>query len=141
MKFNIRDVDGKEFEVEEIEKPSAKTKDEPLSSTGCDDEGGLTSDEIKALKNLAAVADKLLAGLDKTQDEDIEEEEKIDDAEEEIEEVVDTDTKNEKNESKKTSDSIKKSASAIEKRKLVATDTIEEDTVSSAWAKRYGGNK
>lgn len=115
-------------------------KDEPLTNSYDDDEG-LSSEEIASLKQLAAVADKLISLVNTTTDED-EEEEQIEDEEEEqiedeeeeqIEEVIDTSTI-------KTGDSIKKSAIAIEK-KIKADDSLNIDVVSDAWAKRYGGNK
>ena len=133
MKFKIRDKSGREFKVEEIEEVKAKANDEPLTESFGDDDG-LSSEEIASLKQLAAVADKLV-GLVNTTDEDEEEEiEEIEDEEEEqIEEVIDTSKK-------KTADSIKKSATAIEK-KIKTDDSLDTDAVSDAWAKRYGGNK
>lgn len=140
MKFNVRDENGKEYKVEEVEKVE-ETKDEtgtekPLTNT-CTDEG-LSPDEISALKKLAGMADKLCALVDTTTDEvekEEEEEEEIEDDGDQIEEVIDTD------EPKKAKDSIKKSAGAIEKKKVKTDDSVEEDDVSAAWAKRYGGNK
>lgn len=125
MKFKIRDKNGKEFNVEEIEE---------VKTNYGDDDDELSSEEIASLKQLAAVADKLV-GLVNTTDEDEEEEiEEIEDEEEEqIEEVIDT-SKN------KTFDSIKKSATSIEK-KIKTDDGLDKDAVSDAWAKRYGGNK
>ena len=138
MKFKVRDKSGKEFNVEEIEEVKAKAKDEPLTNTCGDD--GLSSEEIASLKQLAAVADKLVglvntsADEDEIEDEGEEEIEEIEDEEEEqIEEVIDTSKK-------KTADSIKKSATAIEK-KIKTDDSLDKDAVSDAWAKRYGGNK
>lgn len=137
MRFKIRDKSGREFKVEEIEEVKAKAEDEP--SIYAYDDDGLSSEEIASLKQLAAVADKLISLVNTTTDEDeeeelIEEEEQIEDEEEErIEEVIDT--------SKiKTGDSIKKSAIAIE-RKIKADDSLNIDVVSDAWTKRYGGNK
>ena len=135
MRFKIRDKNGKEFNVEEIE----EVKDEPLTEA-CDDDEGLSSEEIASLKQLAAVADKLIGLVNTTTDEDEiedEEEEEIEEIEDEekeqIEEVIDTSKK-------KTADSIKKSATAIEK-KIKTDDSLDKDAVSDAWAKRYGGNK
>lgn len=112
-------------------------KDEPLTETFEDDDG-LSSEEIASLKQLAAVADKLVGLVNTTDEDEIEDEEEEieeieDEEEEEIEEVIDT--------SKiKTGDSIKKSAIAIE-RKIKADDSLNIDVVSDAWTKRYGGNK
>lgn len=135
MKFKIRDKSGREFKVEEIEEVKAKAEDEPLTNTYGDDDDELSSEEIASLKQLAAVADKLVGLVNTTDEDEIEdEEEEIEDEEEEqIEEVIDTSKK-------KTSDSIKKSATAIEK-KLKTDNSLDTDAVSDAWAKRYGGNK
>lgn len=140
MKFKVRDEDGKEYKVEEVEEVK-KTEDEdnpkqPLTNT-CTDEDNLSPDEIAALKKLAGMADKLCALVDTTTDEEVEEEEEeeVEDEGEEIEEVIDTD------EPKKAKDSIKKSAGAIEKKTIKTEDSVEEDDVSAAWAKRYGGNR
>lgn len=143
MKFNVRDEDGKEYNVEEVEEVK-KTDDEdetkkPLTNTCTDD--ALSPEEIASLKKLAGIADKLCALVDTTTDEKVEEEEEeeeeeeIDDEGEQIEEVIDTD------EPKKAKDSIKKSAGAIEKKTVKTEDSVEEDDVSAAWAKRYGGNR
>lgn len=139
MKFKVRDKSGREFKVEEIEEVKTNAKDEPLTNA-CGDDDGLSSEEIASLKQLAAVADKLVglvntsADEDEIEDEEEEEIEEIEDEEEEqIEEVIDTSKK-------KTADSIKKSATAIEK-KLKTDNSLDKDVVSDAWAKRYGGNK
>jgi len=142
MKFKIRDKNGREFKVEEVEE--VKLKDEDESLTYAYDDDGLSSEEIASLKQLAAVADKLISLVNTSTDEneeeeqiEDEEEEKIeeieDEEEEQIEEVIDTSKM-------KTADSIKKSAIAIE-RKIKADDSLDIDAVSDAWAKRYGGNK
>lgn len=131
MKFKVRDKSGREFKVEEIEEVKPKAEDEPLTSSCDDDE--LSSEEIASLKQLAAVADKLVRLVNTSTDEDEEEEQIEDKEEEQIEEVIDTSKM-------KTADSIKKSATAIEK-KIKADDSLDIDAVSDAWAKRYGGNK
>jgi predicted RNA-binding protein with EMAP domain len=111
---------------------SGAIKDESLTNSYSDDDE-LSPEEIASLKQLAAVADKLVSLVNTTTDEDEEEEQIEDEEEERIEEVIDT--------SKiKSADSIKKSAIAIEK-KIKADDSLDKDTVSDAWAKRYGGNK
>lgn len=140
MKFNVRDENGKEYNVEEVEEVK-KTDDEdetkkPLTNTCTDD--ALSPEEIASLKKLAGMADKLCALVDTTTDEEVEEEEEeeeIEDEGEQIEEVIDTD------EPKKAKDSIKKSAGAIEKKTVKTEDSVEEDDVAAAWAKRYGGNR
>ena len=134
MKFNVRDENGKEYDIEEIEDET----EEPLTNTFTD-EDSLSPEEIAALKKLAGMADKLCALVDTTTDEEVEdeeeEEEEIEDEGEQIEEVIDTD------EPKKAKDSIKKSAGAIEKKTIKTEDSVEEDDISAAWAKRYGGNR
>lgn len=130
MKFKVRDKRGREFKVEEIEEAKAKAEDEPLTNS-CGDDDRLSSEEIASLKQLASVADKLVSMVSTSTDEDDIEDE--DEEEEQIEEVIDTSKK-------KTADSIKKSATAIEK-KIKTDDSLDEDAVSDAWAKRYGGNK
>ena len=147
MKFNVRDENGKEYCVEEVEK-STETTDETTPLTNTEDEDkALLPDEISALKRLAAVADKLIA-LTNTTDEDVDsdvDETDIDDEEEEVkEEVIDTASlgSNKANDSKKTAkDSIKKSACAIEKSNASVNDSVDTDEIADAWAKRYGGNK
>nr|DAM02436.1 MAG TPA: hypothetical protein [Caudoviricetes sp.] len=136
MKFNVRDENGKEYKVEEVEEVK-KTNDEdetkkPLTNTCTDDV--LSPEEIASLKKLAGMADKLCALVDTTTNEE-EEEEEIEDEGEQIEEVIDTD------EPKKAKDSIKKSAGAIEKKTVKTEDSVEEDDVAAAWARRYGGNR
>ena len=139
MKFNVRDENGKEFKVEEVEEVKKTDEDEtkkPLQPS-CNDDA-LSPEEIASLKKLAGMADKLCALVDTTEDEEVEveeEEEEIEDEGEQIEEVIDTDEPK-----KKATDSIKKSAGAIEK-KIKTEDSVEEDDVSAAWAKRYGGNR
>lgn len=139
MKFNVRDENGKEFKVEEVEEVKNTNEDEtkkPLQPS-CNDDA-LSPEEIASLKKLAGIADKLCALVDTTEDEEVkekEEEEEIEDEGEQIEEVIDTDEPK-----KKATDSIKKSAGAIEK-KVKTEDSVEEDDVSAAWAKRYGGNR
>lgn len=113
-------------------------KDESLTEYYGDDDS-LSSEEIASLKQLAAVADKLIGLVNTTDENEIEDEEEEeieeieDEEEEQIEEVIDTSKM-------KTADSIKKSATAIEK-KIKTDDSLETDAVSNAWAKRYGGNK
>lgn len=140
MKFNVRDENGKEYKVEEVEEVKKTDEDEtkkPLTNTCTDD--ALSPEEIASLKKLAGMADKLCALVDTTTDEEVEEEdeeeEEIEDEGEQIEEVIDTDKP------KKAKDSIKKSAGAIEKKKVKTDDGIVEDDVAAAWAKRYGGNR
>lgn len=127
MKFNIRDVDGNEYNVEEVEETTAVDNE-----FYPDADNALSTDEIASLKKLANIADKLCALIDEPKvEEDADED--IEDDEEQIEEVIDT--------SIRAKDSIKKSVGAIETSKSKANDAIEADVVSEAWAKRYGGKK
>lgn len=136
MKFYVHDEDGNKFEVEEVVEQAAEG-DLPENKPVSDAE--LLPEEVDALKKLAAVADKLMSlissnaddcGSDPMLDEDEEEE-----AEEEEEEtVVDTDC----GLGIKQKDSVKKSIGANE-HKRSTNDSIEENVVATAWAKRYGG--
>lgn len=140
MKFNVRDEStGKEFEVEEIVAEEPK-KDETPDNTGCDvTDNELSPEEIDALKKLAAVADKLVALVDVKDEDPITDEDEDEDKDvknegedkDDDEEVIDTDKV-------KTGDSIKSSATSIEKR-TKTVDAVEEDDISAAWAKRFGG--
>lgn len=134
MRFKVRDENGNEYNVEELKQVEKIDEDLDVKEV-TEDESGLSSAEIDALKSLAAVADKLVA-LVATTDEDKDEDD-IEDEDEQIEEVIDTDGE------KRVDDSIKKAASSIEKRRKVKTDdSLEEDAVAAAWANRYnGGNK
>lgn len=136
MKYNVRDEDGTEYKIEEIENVSA-----PLEENNSDND--LSRDEIEALKKIASVADILikLASSNVT-DNDTEEEEleeEIDVNDEEEEEEFEAKEKLINTEKCKSNDSIKKSAVAIEKK--VKTVDSDEDTIAIAWANRYGGQK
>jgi len=132
-KFIIRDEDKNEFEVEELDK-EAKTSDEDPTT-----ENVLSDDEIKALKSLASVADKLVALVNKdVEDEDVDEDEEIDEKDEE--EIIDTDIDEDKEYSTMKKDS-KRSVGSIVKPKSKSIDDSEQLDIATAWAKRYGGNK
>ena len=113
-KFYVRDADGEEYEVEEVEE-----LDEGENEVT---EPALTADEIAALKKLAEVADRLIATLETAEEEPIADEE----PEEKTEEVIET----------KTNDSMR-SFGAIERKKVV--DEAIDNDVDDAWTKRYGG--
>lgn len=127
MKYRVKDND-REYEVEEI------VSDEEIEETvePTDDDQALTSDEIAALKAIAKAAPQLMELIKKseTTDEDIEEEE-------EVEEVTDEDEEEE--EEKIPKHDSKSSYGSIEKKSKKVDDSIVEDEVASAWAKRYGG--
>lgn len=142
-KYHIVDADGSEYEVEEIMEDEDKSEmvEEKVEETEAHDEL-LSEDEIAALRRLAAVADKLIA-LTETSDEDeeiIENEEDVCDEDEEVveekeEEVIDTCEEEET----KPRDS-KRSIGALEKTQKIMNDSLVDD-VAEAWAKRYGGIK
>ena len=145
-KFHVKDEDGEVFEVEEFDEttPAPATDPAPASKPEVNDDNGLSDDEISALKSLAAIAPKLMKLVENTADacED-EDEEKlddeckdptVDDKDEQIEEVIDTD------EETKPRDS-KKSFGAIERQRKSHDSIGNSLDVESAWAKRYGGNK
>ena len=130
MKYRVKDND-REYEVEEI--ASDDEVEEAVEPT--DDDQSLTSDEIAALKAIAKAAPQLMALIKKpgTSDEDIEEEE------EEVEEVTDEDEEEEEEEEKIPKHDSKSSYGSIEKKSKKVDDSIVEDEIASAWAKRYGG--
>ena len=142
-KFHVKDKDGEVFEVEELDEDISATNSAPESNPEVNDENSLSDDEISALKSLAAIAPKLMKLVEGTEDTCAEDEEElddecedptVDDKDEQIEEVIDTD------EETKPRDS-KKSFGAIERKKK-SHDSIDNSLdVESAWAKRYGGNK
>ena len=115
-KFYVRDADGEEYEVEEVEE-----LDEGKNEVT---EPALTADEIAALKKLAEVADRLIATLETAEEEPIADEET--EETEKTEEVIET----------KTNDSMR-SFGAIERKKVV--DEAIDNDVDDAWTKRYGG--
>lgn len=138
MKYLVKDTDEGIEVIEQRDEDIVETEE-------LQDEASLTEEEIAALKSLAAVAPKLVALVhedvaDEDTDEDLgegeiddeDEDELIDDEDEEEEEVLDTDE-----DIKKTYDS-KKSIGAIQKKKT-ANDSITDDVIAEAWAKRYGG--
>ena len=115
-KFYVRDADGEEYEVEEVEE-----LDEGKNEVT---EPALTADEIAALKKLAEVADRLIATLETAEEDPIADEEP--EETEKTEEVIET----------KTNDSMR-SFGAIERKKVV--DEAIDNDVDDAWTKRYGG--
>lgn len=115
-KFYVRDADGEEYEVEEVEE-----LDEGKNEVT---EPALTADEIAALKKLAEVADRLIATLETAEEEPVTDE-KTEETEK-TEEVIET----------KTNDSMR-SFGAIERKKVV--DEAIDNDVDDAWTKRYGG--
>lgn len=116
-KFYVRDADGEEYEVEEVEE-----LDEGKNEVT---EPALTADEIAALKKLAEVADRLIATVETAEEEPVTDK-KDKKTEKKTEEVIET----------KTNDSMR-SFGAIETKKVV--DEAIDNDVDDAWTKRYGG--
>ena len=141
-KFHVKDEDGEVFDVEELDEEVPATDPAPASKPEVNDDNGLSDDEISALKGLAAIAPKLMKLVENTADACENEEElddecedpTVDDEDEQIEEVIDTD------EETKPRDS-KKSFGAIERKKKPHDSIKSSLDIESAWAKRYGGNK
>lgn len=134
-KFRINDGD-ETYEITELEDED-EIVEETKANAEDDEVAVLTFEEIASLKELAKAAPSLLALLNKPEeiDEEIDGEDMDEDEDEEVEEeIVDTDEKVEK---KKGKDS-KKSYGSIQKTKIIK-DSLEEDEISSAWSKRYGG--
>ena len=134
-KYRIIDEDGDRYEVEEVETEEVKapkTAEDPVE----DDDSALSDEEIRALKRLAGVADKLVSLVAEAQatDKDTDEDEEM--IEEDKEEIIDTDEE----ELKKPTCDSKKSFGAIEK-PVKTVDSLDADLdIAAAWAKRYGGN-
>lgn len=145
MKFHIKDEDGKEFEVEEVIAKKSEEDEDPIPAAD-DDTPSLTSEEIASLKNLAAIAGDLVAlvkGKTEASDEDKDEDDDepiADEDEEEEEEVIETDDCDSTSGMKKVGDA-KSSIGKIERKSKRVEDSVEEDEVSKAWAKRYGGTR
>lgn len=134
-KYLVKDEDEGLVVTELDEEPEKKTEDEDIDEEVHDDEA-LTPEEISALKSLAAVASDLVALVEKSKTSD--EDEEIDDEDEDEDALLDEDEE-EVIETGKAHDS-KKSFGAIQ-RKSKPKDSLEEDEVANAWAKRYGGAK
>lgn len=143
MKFNVRDEEGKTFEVEEVtEKDETAAGELPENTPAQTTDAELTPEEIASLKQLASVAPKLIALIpsEGAADEDTaaegDEDDPDGDDEDESGTVVNT---GDCDGTKKTTDSLKKAVGSTEKPTVI--DSVEEDTISQAWAKRYGGNR
>lgn len=138
-KYLVKDEDEGLVVTELDEEPEKKTEDEDIDEEVHDDDA-LTPEEISALKSLAAVASDLVALVEKskTSDEDEEIDDEDEDEDEDEEALLDEDEE-EVIETGKAHDS-KKSFGAIQ-RKSKPKDSLEDDEVANAWAKRYGGAK
>lgn len=138
-KYLVKDEDEGLVVTELDEESEKKTEDEDIEEEVHDDDA-LTPEEISTLKSLAAVAPDLVALVEKSKASD--EDEKIDDEEEfedEDEDALLDEDEEEVIETGKAHDS-KKSFGAIQ-RKSKPKDSLEDDEVANAWAKRYGGAK
>ena len=138
MKFHVKDDDGKDYIVEELE----EEKVIPPETVEDDEDETLSAEDIKSRRELLTVAPRLMDLLkeeykehaeDEDEDKDEYEEEIIEDDDEEIEkkeEILET----------KSHDS-KKAYGSIEKIKKAYVDDSLTDSVSDAWAKRYNGGR
>lgn len=146
MKFRIKDEDGNQYIVEEDKRDDIIDSDEDIVEESVEaiekvddaDETALTSDEITALKQLAAIAPKLMAmvnGEVTDADEDIEE----DVESESTEEIIDTDETLEEEKDKELTTDSAKSFGSIEKRAKRSVDDSLNDDISAAWQKRLNG--
>lgn len=135
-KYLVKDEDEGLVVTELDEELEKKTEDEDIDEEVHDDDA-LTPEEISALKSLAAVASDLVALVEKSKTSD--EDEEIDDEDEDEDALLDEDEEEEVIETGKAHDS-KKSFGAIQ-RKSKPKDSLEDDEVANAWAKRYGGAK
>ena len=147
-KYLVRDGET-EYEVTEVkEKPKdedvIENEEEVVETKTEDDESTLSTEEIAALKSLAAAAPKLLAMVKGNETEDEDEDDKglvtCDEDEDETDIGIDCDDEEIEKipETKPTRDS-KRSFGAIERKPNVRADDSLVDEVSDAWAKRYGG--
>lgn len=148
MKFNIRDIDGTEYsvdEIEEVKEADIHDDDDVEIDTTEIESSELSPEEVSALKRLAAVADKLVemvGSSDVHDDEDDFEEEKeiVEEASDGDYEEADDDEEETVVDTKKMKDSFNRSAFKTEKRKKI-DDSLEVDEISEAWDKRYNGGK
>ena len=146
MKFKIKDEDGRNYEIEEIE-----TNDDDITEVSeietVEEKEELTPEDIITLKKLIEAAPKLIKLLaveekEHAENPELVDEDMVEDEEEEIAEVEDEDEEEEKEEilETKTHDS-KKSIGSLESKKVTRLDdSLDCCSVEKAWAKRYGGN-
>lgn len=146
MKFKIKDEDGRNYEIEEIE-----TNDDDVTEISeietVEEKEELTPEDISTLKKLIEVAPKLIKLLaveekEHAENPELVDEDMVEDEEEEMAEVEDEDEEEEKEEilETKTHDS-KKSIGSLESKKVTKLDdSLDCCSVEKAWAKRYGGN-
>lgn len=130
MKFRITDENGETCEVEEAEEKVYDDDTEAPAEV-------LTADEIRALKSLASVADKLMSLVKEDVAETTDDDEELGpDIDADKEEVVDTDEDKDEKEDK---DDIHDSIGFIGRSKSTNDSINVQDDIAAAWAKRYGG--
>ena len=143
MKFKIKDEDGRNYEIEEIE-----TKDDDVAEVSeietVEGKEELTPEDISTLKKLIEVAPKLIKLLAVEEKEHTENPELVDEDMDEDEEEEITEVEDEEEEEKiletKTHDSKKSIGSLESKNATKLDDSLNSCSVEKAWAKRYGGN-
>ena len=145
MKFKIKDEDGRNYEIEEIE-----TNDDDITEVSeieAVEEEELTPEDISTLKKLIEAAPKLIKLLaveekEHAENPELVDEDMVEDEEEEIAEVEDEDEEEETEQilETKTHDSKKSIGSLESKKATKLDDSLDCCSVEKAWAKRYGGN-
>ena len=146
MKFKIKDEDGRNYEIEEIE-----TNDDDITEVSeieaVEEKEELTPEDISTLKKLIEAAPKLIKLLaveekEHAENPELVDEDMVEDEEEEIAEVEDEDEEEEKEEilETKTHDSKKSIGSLESKKATKLDDSLDCCSVEKAWTKRYGGN-
>lgn len=146
MKFRVKDDDGRDYVVEELE------EEKVIPPEVQDDDETLSAEEIKGLRELLAHGPELLALLkdeheehaadseeEEEEKEELEDEEPLEEEEEKEEEIIEDEEKEEILETK--SHDSKKAFGSIEQNKKTFVDDSLTDNVSDAWAKRYNGGK
>ncbi len=142
MKFRIKDDDGKEFEVEEIEEMK-KDSEEEIEKKEKEEvkDDALTAEEIASLKQLAAVSSDLikLLKVEEKEHANDKDEEKVEEKAEE--EVIDTD----EHDPLKANDSKGSFGSIEKKEKKDVNDSngyASQLEIENSWQNRFkGGNK
>lgn len=145
-KFIVKDEDGNEYDVSELSKDEEVVNEEEVTENVSEkNDAELTSEDIAALKSLAANASKILSLLNVEEQEhaavaeDEDESSDVDvDTDEDGEEIIDTD---ETEQEKKMAHDSKSSVGSISKKR--AKDSIDDFgcEIENAWAKRYNGGK
>lgn len=145
MKFKIKDEDGRNYEIEEIETNDDAPEVSEITTVEKKEE--LTPEDVITLKKLIEVAPKLIKLLaveekEHTENPELVDEDMDEDEEEETTEVEDEEEEEEKEEilETKTHDSKKSIGSLESKKATKLDDSLDSCSVEKAWTKRYGGN-